>query len=628
MFPLAAPGTCKTCVAKMTTMMAAFIALLIAFFVPVAYFELHQNYIEGGLEADASNLAYRLSQVVSDHPLMWQFRADMLTEIVSRFAEHNAKEHLQIHLFADDDLILELGAHDHDVGAPWLTDWLASVVSHPIYDSGRVVGRAELCFSLHPLAYQTAHLSVWTMLLGLVIFGFLRYVPLRALDRALKEVSYLASHDPLTDLPNRTLFRDRLQRALAQSERRDDRVAVLCFDLDHFKDVNDTLGHGIGDVLLGQVTDRVSKLIRPSDTLARLGGDEFAVIQAELDQPDGVAVLAQRIIDALAEPFELSGHEVVIGASVGIALYPEDQTDPDHLLRNADLALYRAKAEGRGVYRFFEEDMNLRLQQRKSLEAALRRALAEDQFELHYQPQVGLDGERVKGVEALIRWHHPERGVVSPGDFIPLAEETGIIIPITEWVLRRACLDTRDWGQLSVAVNLSPAVFKHQDLVGMIAGILEETGFDPRRLELEITETSLLQDADRALATLTALKELGVRVAMDDFGTGYSSLSYLQRFPFDKIKIDRSFVSKLTDDTDAVAIISAVINLGRNLGMSTTAEGVETSDQAVFLTGQGCEEVQGFYYARPMPAAEMATLVAAAEAEAEEATGKLGRRSA
>ncbi|MGI9452087.1 MAG: putative bifunctional diguanylate cyclase/phosphodiesterase [Geminicoccaceae bacterium] len=598
-------------IVKVTTWIAAFVALLIATVLPVTYYELRHSYFHGKLEADASNLAYRLSKLVSDYPLMWRFRADMLHEILGRFVEQEGKEQLQIRLYAGDELVVQRGVTD-DRASP---SWLLAQQSDPIYDSGRAIGRVELRVSLQPLLLKVFALGVLTTTLGLLAFVVLRQVPLRALSGALKEVTYLASHDPLTNLPNRTLFRDRLQQALAQAERRGDRVAVICLDLDHFKDVNDTLGHGVGDELLKEVTKRVQALVRASDTLARLGGDEFAIIQVELGQPDGAANLAQRIIDALVQPFEIQGHELVIGSSVGIALYPEDQADPDHLLRNADLALYRAKAEGRGIYRFFEEEMNRLLQQRKALEAALRRALADDQFELYYQPQVGLEDECVTGVEALIRWHHPEQGMVSPADFIPLAEETGIIIPITEWVLRRACLDTLDWGDMSVAVNLSPAVFKHQDLVGMVAKILDETGFDPRRLELEITETSLLQDTDRAMGILHEFKKLGVRVAMDDFGTGYSSLSYLQRFPFDKIKIDRSFVAKLTSDTDAVAIVGAVINLGHNLGMATTAEGVETNEQAIFLASQGCEEVQGFYYAEPMPAAEMASFAAMAGSE-------------
>lgn len=429
------------------------------------------------------------------------------------------------------------------------------------------------------------------------------------------ELEHQALHDALTGLPNRTLLVDRLDHGLKRVQRDRISLALLLLDLDHFKDVNDTLGHALGDELLQQVTSRIQGLIRTGDTLARLGGDEFAIIQIERDQPDCSAILAQRVIDALARPFQLQGHEVVIGSSVGIAIYPDAESTADHMLRSADLALYRAKAEGRGTYRFFEQDMNIKLQERKALETALRCALLDDQFELHYQPQVSLDGGRITGVEALIRWHHPHRGMIPPVDFIPLAEETGMIIPITEWVLRRACIDAQDWARLSVAINLSPAVFRHHHLVDMISGILKETDFDPCRLELEITETSLLRDTERALASLNDLKALGVRIAMDDFGTGYSSLSYLQRFPFDKIKIDRSFIAKLSDDSDAVAIVDAVIKLGKSLGMSTTAEGVETGAQASFLDGHGCEEVQGFYYARPMPSAEIAAIAAAIGSE-------------
>ncbi len=478
-----------------------------------------------------------------------------------------------------------------------------------LFDAGQVVGKMKVASSLRPLLVRAAIIGLICLGFVAAIFFVLCTLPLRALNRAWQDIAYLVSHDQLTDLPNRALFWDRLQQALAQAERQRHGVAVICLDLDRFKDVNDTLGHAVGDELLRQVTHRVQSLLRKSDMVARLGGDEFAIVLTALEQPDHAGGLAQGIIDALAEPFQLRGHDVIIGSSIGIALYPDDEGNPDHLLRNADLALYRAKAEGRGVYRFFEEDMNVRLQQRKALEADLRRALVEDQFEIYYQPQIGLDGEQVVGVEALIRWHHPERGMVAPMDFIPAAEEIGLIIPITEWVLRRACTEARDWDDFSVAINLSPVVFKHQDLIGLIEGVLSDTNFDPYRLELEITEMSLLRDSERALTILNDLKAMGIRIAIDDFGTGYSSLSYLQRFPFDKIKIDRSFVSELTVSDDAIAIVRAVINLGQSLGMATTAEGVESIDQAAFLTGQGCDEVQGFYYARPMPALEIGSIV-------------------
>jgi len=420
---------------------------------------------------------------------------------------------------------------------------------------------------------------------------------------------HLALHDALTGLPNRMLLADRFDRALASMRRRGGAVAVLCLDLDHFKDINDTLGHGAGDLLLKQVAKRLLDAVRAVDTVGRLGGDEFVIIQADIDQPSDTELLCRRLIKSLAEPYHLDGHEVHTSSSIGVALGPKNGDDHSRLLKNADMALYRAKAERRGTYRFFEEDMNDKLLERKALEADVRRALAKEQFELHYQPQFGLDGRQITGVEALLRWHHPERGMVAPMDFIPIAEETGLIVPITEWVLRRACIEARDWDDISVAINLSPAVFKHQDLLGLIAAVLRDTDFDPLRLELEITETILLQDTERALTILGDLKAMGIRIAMDDFGTGYSSLSYLQRFPFDKIKIDRSFVSELTANKDSMAIVRAVINLGQSLGMATNAEGVETVGQAAFLTGQGCDEVQGFYYAHPMPAIEMSSIV-------------------
>ncbi|MGH1480385.1 MAG: EAL domain-containing protein [Geminicoccales bacterium] len=428
------------------------------------------------------------------------------------------------------------------------------------------------------------------------------------------QAQHLALHDALTGLPNRVLLAERFEHSLSSMRRQGGVVAVLCLDLDHFKDINDTLGHGAGDLLLKQVADRLLGSVRGADTVGRLGGDEFVIVQADIDQPSDTELLCRRLIESLAETYDLDGHEVQIKSSIGVAIAPQNGVDHGQLLKNADMALYRAKAEGRGVYRFFEEEMNLKLQQRKMLEADLRQALAKDQFELHYQPQFGLDGKQVTGVEALIRWHHPKHGMVAPLEFIPTAEETGLIIPITQWVLHRACSEALSWEDLSVAINLSPAAFKHQDLLGLIEGVLHETKFDPRRLELEITETILLQDTEHALMILNDLKAMGIRIAMDDFGTGYSSLSHLQRFPFDKIKIDRSFVSELTANKDSKAIVRAVINLGQSLGMATTAEGVETDDQAVFLTSQGCDEVQGFYYARPMPAFEIASIVEAKNA--------------
>jgi diguanylate cyclase (GGDEF)-like protein len=418
---------------------------------------------------------------------------------------------------------------------------------------------------------------------------------------------HLALHDALTDLPNRVLLAERLNQALVHARRHGDAPAVLCLDLDRFKEVNDAPGHPVGDLLLREVAARLRACTRETDTVARLGGDEFAVVQVGASQPAEAEALCGRLLEVLGAPCRLDGQEVVVGASVGVALAPVDGDDPATLLRHADIALYRAKGEGRGTFRFFEEDMNRELQARRALERDLRRALDESRFELHYQPQVELGSGRTVGVEALLRWRHPERGVVPPNEFIPSAEETGLIVPIGAWVLRTACAQALAWPGLRVAVNLSAAQFRQPGLAETVAQALRETGLDPGRLELEITEGVLLEDTVTAVTTLHALRSLGVRIAMDDFGTGYSSLSYLRRFPFDKIKIDKSFVADLdgSRSADAAAIVRAVVSLGSSLGMTTTAEGIEAEAQAELLRAEGCDEVQGYHFGRPMPPADL-----------------------
>ncbi|MDO9709092.1 bifunctional diguanylate cyclase/phosphodiesterase [Paracraurococcus lichenis] len=422
-------------------------------------------------------------------------------------------------------------------------------------------------------------------------------------------IAHIAQHDALTGLPNRMLFRQRLEDAIARA-RRGEGFAVLCLDLDRFKEVNDTLGHPTGDALLRAVTTRLKAELRETDTLARLGGDEFAVIQASVDQPRDATALARRLVETIAVPFELDGHQIVVGTSVGIAVAPQDGFDADALLKGADMALYRAKAEGRGRWRFFEPEMDARMQLRRALEMDLRRALAMGEFELFYQPIMDVASRRVSGFEALIRWRHPERGLVPPDAFIPLAEEIGLIVPIGEWVLVQACRQAVSWpGAPKVAVNLSPAQFASRGLVDAVAAALEVSGLEAGRLELEITETVMLQDTEATLATLHRLKALGVRIAMDDFGTGYSSLSYLQRFPFDKVKIDRSFTRELDKSRQSNAIVRAVTDLCLGLDMTTTAEGVETEEQFGALLRKGCQEAQGYLFSRPCPAGEVPGLL-------------------
>jgi diguanylate cyclase (GGDEF)-like protein/PAS domain S-box-containing protein len=423
-------------------------------------------------------------------------------------------------------------------------------------------------------------------------------------------IAHLAGHDALTGLPNRVLFHDRLVRSL-RGAGPEAQIAVLCIDLDRFKTINDTLGHPVGDALLTQVAQRLSTCLREGDTVARLGGDEFAIIQHRVDGPDAPGCLAARIVEALGDVFVVNDQHLVAGASVGIALAPTDGQTAEELLKKADMAMYRAKAEGRGAFRYFEPDMDVRLQERRRLELELRRALAAGEFTLHYQPLLHVAENRITGCEALLRWNHPTRGLITADHFVPLAEEIGLIVPLGEWVIRQACADALLMpGHMKVAVNLSPAQFKSDGLIGTVMQALGSSGLDPRRLELEITESVLLQDSEANVKLLHDLRALGVRICMDDFGTGYSSLSYLRSFPFDKIKIDRSFVADVNDDRDANAIVRAVASLGHSLGMATTAEGVETAGQLDMIRSQGCTEVQGYFISRPVSCTDLLQLVA------------------
>ena len=426
------------------------------------------------------------------------------------------------------------------------------------------------------------------------------------------QIRHLARHDGLTDLPNRMLFRERMEAVEARISR-DEIWAALCIDLDHFKSVNDLHGHAVGDAVLQAVADRLRQSTRAGDVIARLGGDEFAILHGPLHQPRDAAALADRIVKAMAEPFTVDRHHILIGASVGISVAPGDGTDAETLMKNADLALYRAKADGRAAYHFFEKGMDALLQERLAVEIGLRTALADDQLELVFQPLFNLVENRVCAVEALLRWNHPERGVIMPNVIIPIAEETGLIVPIGEWVLRTACRAAAKWPKhIHIAVNLSPVQFKHRSLLNHVVSALAASGIAPDRLELEVTESALLADNEMTLKTLHQLRALGVRISMDDFGTGYSSLSYLRSFPFDKIKIDQSFVQDLSSRRDNLAIIKAVIGLGHSLGMSTTAEGIETEDQLDLVRNQGCTEVQGFLFSRPLSADAIGELLAPA----------------
>jgi diguanylate cyclase (GGDEF)-like protein/PAS domain S-box-containing protein len=432
--------------------------------------------------------------------------------------------------------------------------------------------------------------------------------------RAEEQIAHMAHHDPLTDLPNRSAFTERLMFAIERAAETPAAFGLLCLDLDRFKEVNDVFGHSAGDELLRQVSRRLQAAAEGA-FLARLGGDEFMVITPAGDQPSTTAALADRLIAEVEKDFEIEGNQLRVGLSIGAAIFPNDGVDATTLLGNADAALYRAKIEGRGLIRFFEPDMDKRLRERRALQHDLRSALDRGQLSLHYQPQARVDGEII-GFEALARWQHPLRGAVPPSAFIPIAEESGLMIALGEWILREACREAASWQRpLQIAVNLSPVQFRHGDLPAMVHSILLETGLPASRLELEITEGVLIHDFSRALSILRRLKSLGVRIAMDDFGTGYSSLAYLQSFPFDKIKIDRGFISNLERNPQSAAIVRAVIGLGHGLKLPVVAEGVETEDQLSFLAKELCDEVQGYFIGRPWPIDRYAELVGGPQAE-------------
>jgi diguanylate cyclase (GGDEF)-like protein/PAS domain S-box-containing protein len=430
--------------------------------------------------------------------------------------------------------------------------------------------------------------------------------------RAEARLAFMAQHDGLTGLPNRNLLRQHMDEILPHTRRSAEKVALLVLGLDNFKAVNDTLGHGIGDKLLRGVAKRLRSTLREEDTLARLNSDEFAIAQSGLTRPEDAVLLSRRLLETIGKPYLLDGHSVVIGASIGIAMAPGDGDESEKLLKNADMALSRAKNDSRGTFSFFEAEMDARAQSRRKIEIDLRDAIQNDVLRPHYQPLIDLATGRITGFEALVRWPHPERGMISPAEFIPVAEETGLINPLGGLILRRACMDAARWpGDVRVAVNLSPLQFRVGNLLTVVMDTLKQSGLPAKRLELEITETLLLERSSQVLATLHALRALGVRISMDDFGTGYSSLSYLRSFPFDKIKIDQSFVRDLGANRDVQAIVRSIISLGIGLGVTITAEGVETEAELSCLRAEGCHEGQGFLFSRARPNAEIVGLLKA-----------------
>ncbi len=428
-----------------------------------------------------------------------------------------------------------------------------------------------------------------------------------ALRTAQEELEKLAYYDALTNLPNRTMFQDRMEHEIQFANRNDRLMAVFFIDLDRFKHVNDSMGHAAGDQLLQEVASRLTACVRKSDTVARLGGDEFTVILADVDKEENVAHVAMKIIDSISEAIPLQGSDVFIGASIGIGLFPMDGKDFDTLTKNADTAMYKAKEAGRGNYKFYKEEMNSWAAHHLTLEGNLRKAVEEEQFLVHYQPQVDLGDNSIIGVEALVRWQHPKYGIVGPTEFISLAEESGLIVPLGKWVLYEACRQANEWHRMglprvSVGVNLSARQFRQGDLLETVGNILDRTGLEPEWLNLELTESVVMQDTRVALETLRSLIDMGIKISIDDFGTGFSSLSYLKTFPFSMLKIDRSFILDIPDDADNEAITIAIISMAKSLNIQVMAEGVETQAQREFLNRHGCRIGQGFLYGKPVSA--------------------------
>ncbi|MBW8330248.1 MAG: EAL domain-containing protein [Thiobacillus sp.] len=428
------------------------------------------------------------------------------------------------------------------------------------------------------------------------------------------ELEHQASHDSLTGLPNRSLLRDRIDQAIVKAQRDGKLVAVVFVDLDHFKLINDSLGHHVGDSLLLEIAARLSSCIRSNDCVARQGGDEFVIVLTEQDSDQEIIAVISRLLESISQPWVHHGQEYGQSCSIGISCYPQDGTDPDALLRSADAAMYKAKASGRGTYHFYTPELNLAISERLELENSLRHALERDEFRVYYQPRIDVASGRIVGAEALIRWDCPGKGIIPPDSFISIAEETGLIIPIGQWILREACRQNSAWQRaglpsITLSVNLSPIQFRHAGLVASVADALQQANLPPACLELELTESFVMHDAERINVAMQSLKALGVDIAVDDFGTGYSSLSYLKRFPVDRLKVDKSFVRDIDTDPDDAAIVRAIITLGHALGLKVVAEGVETRAHLEFLQHHRCDELQGYYFSRPVPAAQMEALL-------------------
>jgi diguanylate cyclase (GGDEF)-like protein len=534
--------------------------------------------------------------------------ADINTD--SRFSRANKKRYgtpsfACIPVLLDDDLIAVVNLADKGSGKPFEDDdmHILSVMLNEIHFA---LENAQIhkSIKLHALNLENRTMEL--------------HQEISKRKQVENELMHLAHNDPLTGLSNRALFLDRLRQSLAQAKRWKKMVAVLFLDLDNFKPINDMLGHEQGDVVLQQVAMRLRRTLRDTDIVARHGGDEFTFALQDIHSPDDISKVAQKVLDCLIPPFVLKGREHYVGGSIGISIYPEDGTDAEELVNHADTAMYLAKNDGKNSFRFYTQQLGEQVKERLEMELELRQALKEDQFELYYQPQVDVETGELSGMEALIRWNHPQRGLISPAQFIPLAEKIGLIDMIGDWVLRQSCIQQNHWREegvmpvrllINISVNISAQQFRGGDIVETVAEILNKTGLDPRLLELEITEGILMEHAEDSAVLLNQLKKMGLRLAIDDFGTGFSSLTYLKQFPIDTLKIDRSFVMSLPMDENDGAIVRAIINLAHNMGIKTIAEGVETVEQLKFLQNLHCNEVQGYLFSQPVPAKEIVRML-------------------
>lgn len=504
--------------------------------------------------------------------------------------------------------------------APWneflIEKGIIAAMSIPLKAGQKILG-ALTVYSMQPDTFTVDEVRIVEEMADNLAYGITALRADAARVRHALQLEYFANHDVLTGLVNRNCLSQRLKQAIATAQRYGHLVAVLLLDLDHFKVINDSLGHSAGDALLQAVAGRLNSCVRDTDTVARLGGDEFVILMPDMVDEEAAVLVARKVLDALSQSFAIENHTLYISASVGVSLYPADGENEETLLKNVDMAMYRAKQNGRSNFHLYTEEINTYNRERHALESALQYALSHEQLLLHYQPKVDLRTGRIVAVEALVRWNHPERGIIAPSKFISIAEETGLIIPLGTWVLKTACTQNLAWQAagmplISIAVNLSAQQFRHHDLVGLVRKVLHETRLDPKYLELELTESVLMQDAEDAVFTLSGLKELGVQLSLDDFGTGYSSLNYLRRFPLDNLKIDRLFVEGITsDNSHDVTIVKAVIALAHNLNLKVIAEGVEKEEELDFLIEHECDEIQGFYFCKPMSAEELESVLLA-----------------